>query len=131
MSSACFPKAATSTKVTSSRSSPCALLNLRLQATPNSATGVWLGRYLSCGSRVRLPINSTRLKLATGSLREKEPLVAGRVSTRRLFYQQPMEHITLFQPPLQATVPRAGLDPRGGQRAHDPRAAGGLRGRDR
>src|SRR5437016_5864032 len=39
MTSACRPKALQSTKRTSSRSSPLWVLNLRLQAKPNSATG--------------------------------------------------------------------------------------------
>src|SRR5688572_7756404 len=64
MTSACLPNEVTSTNVTSSLSSPLAVRNLRLQATPNSTTAVWLGRYFSCGSRVRLPISRTLLKLA-------------------------------------------------------------------
>ena len=39
----------------------------RLAAMPNSTTAVWLGRYLSAGSRVRLPIRKTLLKEAMGS----------------------------------------------------------------
>src|SRR6266568_5448247 len=72
MVSAILPKAEHSTKVTSSRSSPCGVRQRRLTASPNSTTGVWLGRYRSCGSRVRLPISRTLLKLAIGPAFQSE-----------------------------------------------------------
>src|SRR5688500_1469820 len=71
ITSACFPKEVQSTNVTSSLSSPLAVLKRRLQATPNSTTAVWLGRYFICGSRVRLPIRMTLLKLAMEDLRSR------------------------------------------------------------
>src|SRR3984957_13669005 len=71
------PNAVQSTNVTSSRSSPLAVLNFRLQASPNSVTAIWLGRYFICGSRVRLPNSKTRLKLAMDHLIILSPLGRG------------------------------------------------------
>src|SRR5579859_611508 len=75
MISAVRPKAEQSTKQTSSRSCPSLPLNLRLVARPNSTTAVWLGRYFSCGSRVRLPIRMTRFALAMFHLLQSRILV--------------------------------------------------------
>src|SRR5258706_5205338 len=74
ISSPVLPNAEQSTKVTSSRCSPLCDLNLRLQAMPNSATAVWLGRYLSCGSRVRFPRRITWLKLAMRALQSEKTI---------------------------------------------------------
>src|SRR3954449_6265228 len=63
MTSAWRPKAAQSTKQTSSRSSPSGALNFRFMARPNSVTMDWVGSCLVTGSRVRFPTMMTLFTL--------------------------------------------------------------------
>src|SRR4051812_6542484 len=62
--SAVLPKHEQSTNVVSSFLVPSWPVQVRLTARPKSQTAGWLGRYLSSGSRVRLPMSSTLLRLA-------------------------------------------------------------------